>query len=273
GGGATGIDPSGGNTTAGGGAPAADAGSGAVAIAPPAAADAAVVAPPVAGLAVPVTSTPAGAMVMAGDKHLGVTPLQLSGFKAGESVTLDISLPLHKAQKVTVKVAEGAKLDVKLVALERVLFVRSTPVANISFDGKRVGRTPFKIRNVNMSKPHELVLSAVGHDEIKLTVDASMESEWKEEAGVAQLDREFTLTKAAPVAVVKTPDPVPDPNAGKPKVAVVKKPKVKKPKPDGGVAAGGEGGGEGGDKPPEDKPPEDKPPVDEHTPDWMKENP
>src|SRR5207244_27605 len=59
--------------------------------------------------------------------------------------------------KTIVTAKPGAKVQAKLVPNEKVVEVSSTPAgADVFLDGKRVGRTPFTIRKLDVGTEHQL---------------------------------------------------------------------------------------------------------------------
>jgi uncharacterized protein (TIGR02266 family) len=109
---------------------------------------------PGAADAIEVTSEPAGAQVDLAGKSVGVTPTKLPALTAGKLYDLKVSLRGYQEVRQKLKGGEEIKpLQFKLQAIERQLEVLSTPKgADVFIDGKKVGRTPWIVRKVDLAK-------------------------------------------------------------------------------------------------------------------------
>lgn len=121
-------------------------------------------APVAAGLTVPVTSNPAGAQVLVDGKPLEApTPTTLTGLDAKKVYAVSLALKGFHSWKVKLKPKAGEKVDAALVPNEKVVTVSSTPEgAALLLDGRQVGRTPFTLRKLDLSRNHELELRHKG---------------------------------------------------------------------------------------------------------------
>ena len=124
----------------------------------------AVVAEKPAGLAVAVTSDPAGATVTLDGKPVeGTTPTSLSGLDAKKVYDVKLAMKGFHDWKVKLKPKAGDKIDAALVPNEKVVEVASTPPgADVMLDGKRVGKTPFTIHKLDLTKAHALEVKRAG---------------------------------------------------------------------------------------------------------------
>jgi uncharacterized protein (TIGR02266 family) len=206
------------------------------------------------GLKVPIGSDPPGATVTVDGKPVGEpTPTTLSGLDAMKSYDVRVALKGFHEWKVKLKPKSGDKIDAALVPNEKVVEVATTPSgAEVVLDGKRVGRTPYTIHKLDLSKAHALEVKRAGFVSQTRSISASDSFESKGDKDV--------------LAVALTLEAAPKPAAADrpvaPKSVATKKPAVKKPsetpaaateKPTE-AAASSVGGEPAADKPTADKP-------------------
>jgi len=193
------------------------------------------VAPPVpekpAGITVAVTSDPAGAQVVVNGKPLpDPTPTTLGDLDAKKVYDVQMTMKGFKPWKVKLKPKAGDKLEAALVPNEKQVEVSSTPAgADVVLDGKRVGKTPFTIHKIDVSKSHALELKRTGFVSQSRTISSSDAFEPKGDkdvlAVVLKLEAEpKPVAEAKPAALPKAPKPVKE----KP-IATGEKPASEKP--------------------------------------------
>ena len=120
-----------------------------------------------------VVSDPAGAMVLEGDRKIGVTPLTVELDQGDHTLLLQEDGYVVFSLKVAVET--GTSLTPPVVTLERIpvqLALRSTPAgAKVSLDGKPQGDTPLQL-NLAMGRSHLITFSLVGYESIEKIVTA-----------------------------------------------------------------------------------------------------
>src|SRR5262249_62068646 len=80
--------------------------------------------------------------------------------------------------KVKLKPKAGDKIDAAMVPNEKVVEVATTPPgAEVVLDGKRVGRTPFTIHKLDLSKAHALEVKRAGFVSQSRSISATATSE------------------------------------------------------------------------------------------------
>jgi len=180
-----------------------------------------------AGLSVAVASDPAGATVMLDGKPVeGNTPTTLSGLDAKKVYDLKLSLKGFHDWKVKLKPKTGDKIDAALVPNEKVVEVASTPPgADVMLDGKRVGKTPFTIHKLDLTKAHALEVKRAGFVTQSRSISATDTFESKGDKDVLAL----AMTLEAQPKVVAEKTPAATPVVSKPKPVARKQPAVKKP--------------------------------------------
>jgi uncharacterized protein (TIGR02266 family) len=180
-----------------------------------------------AGLDVAIASDPAGANVMLDGKAVdGVTPTRLSGLDAKKVYDVKLSMKGFHDWKVKLKPKAGDKIDAALVPNEKIVQVATTPPgADVMLDGKRVGKTPFTIHKLDLTKAHALEVKRAGFVSQTRSISATDTFESKGDKDVLAVA--MTL-EAAPKPVVAEKSPA-TPAAAKPKPVVHKQPAVKKP--------------------------------------------
>ncbi len=101
-----------------------------------------------------------------GGKALGVTPVKLPTSSAGKVVDVKLTLRGYQELHQKIKVSEDNKpISLKLVAIERQMEILSTPKgADVFIDGKKVGRTPWIIRKVDLSKTITVEIRRAGFE-------------------------------------------------------------------------------------------------------------
>lgn len=170
-----------------------------------------------AGPVVAVTSDPAGAQVFVdGQPHAAPTPTQLTGLDPAKVYEVKLSLKGFRDWKVKLKPKAGDKIDAALVPNEKVVAVASTPPgAEVFVDGKRVGRTPFEIKKLDLSKSHDIELKRPGFIAQSRTVSATDPFETKGDRDVLALavTLEAEPKPERPAAAPAQPRPVSSPAA------------------------------------------------------------
>ena len=184
-----------------------------------------------AGLSVAITSDPAGASVTLDGKAVeGVTPTALAGLDAKKVYAVKLSLKGFHDWKVKLKPKAGDKIDAALVPNEKVVEVASTPAgADVMLDGKRVGKTPFTIHKLDLSKTHALELKRAGFVTQSRSISASdtFESKGdKDVLAVAMTLEAQPKSAAADKPVTATPVVAKQPRPASHRPAAVKKPVV-----------------------------------------------
>ncbi len=171
-----------------------------------------------AGLSVPVTSDPPGAMITVDGKPLPEpTPTTLGGLDVKKIYDVRVALKGFHEWKVKLKPKTGDKLDAALVPNEKIVEVATTPAgAEVVLDGKRVGKTPFTIHKLDLTKAHALELKRTGFVSQTRSISATDTFESKGDKDVLAVA--MTLEAAPNVPAPPKPHPV-----------AVKKPAPKKP--------------------------------------------
>ena len=201
-------------------------------------------APKPAGVTAAIASVPAGAQVTVDGKPLAaVTPTQASELEAGKSYDVTMSLRGFVEWKGKLKAAANGKLDAKLVPTEKLVEVSSVPAgADVLLDGKKVGKTPYTIKKLDVSKTHALEVKRSGFVAQSKTIAGldSFETKGTKDVMLVALTLEADAKKVKKTTTtVGTSNPLPPPPGEKPGVpGDEKKPEV---------------------TPPPEKPPEDKP--------------
>ena len=210
-----------------------------------------------AGLTVPVTSDPVGAQVLVNGKPLAApTPTELAGLEPGKSYDVRVNMKGFHEWKSNLTAKSGDKLEAKLVANEKLVEVSSTPAgADVMLDGRRVGKTPYTIHKLDVTKPHELALKRAGFvvqtrnissgdsfeskgDKDVLALAIALEAEakaapaikpsGKHPATAAKKNTPTTVTSAPVAEPAVTPEQKPTPEE-KPAEKPVEKPVAEKP--------------------------------------------
>jgi hypothetical protein len=181
-----------------------------------------------AGLAVTIGSDPAGAMVTVDGKPLPEpTPTTLSGLDAKKTYDVRLALKGFHEWKVKLKPKAGEKVDAALVPNEKVVEVATTPSgADVVLDGKRVGRTPYTIHKLDLSKSHALEIKRSGFVSQTRSISSSDAFEPKGDKDVlaVAMTLEAEPKTSAPLASDK-----PAEKKSSSRSTVAKKPAVKKP--------------------------------------------
>jgi hypothetical protein len=175
---------------------------------------------------VPVSSVPPGATISIDGKESGQTPAKLP-LEPGKEVTVALKLKGFREWKWISKPKEGEALEAKLVPAEKLVEVTTTPPnAQLTVDGKVVGRTPFTVKQLDLARPHTLTLRLLGYAPISRQVTATDNFEAKGDAEVLALA--VTMEKDLPPRTLPAPPPVKPALPAPPPVAV-KKPDGPKP--------------------------------------------
>jgi uncharacterized protein (TIGR02266 family) len=149
-----------------------------------------------------VTTEPPGAQVEYEGKQFGPTPARIPGLVAGKS--LHITLPGYLEVKPKIKAVpkDGEPLSFTLTAIERVVELTSQPKgADVYFDGKKVGKTPFQIKKLDTKEKHEIELRKAGFASWTRTVSSADTFEVKK--GKEVLTVEATLSPSADAGAKK----------------------------------------------------------------------
>jgi hypothetical protein len=130
---------------------------------------------------VPLTSDPAGATVTVDGKPLdAVTPTTLEGLDPKKVYDVQVAMKGFHTWKIKLKPKAGEKVDAALVPNEKVVQVATTPSgAEVVLDGRRVGRTPFTIHKLDLSKSHALEVKRAGFVPQKREISAADQFESK----------------------------------------------------------------------------------------------
>lgn len=179
-----------------------------------------------AGLDVAITSDPAGANVLLDGKPVdGVTPTRLIGLDTKKVYDVKLSMKGFHDWKVKLKPKTGDKIDAALVPNEKIVEVATTPPgADVMLDGKRVGKTPYTIHKLDLSKSHALEVKRSGFVPQTRSISATDTFEPKGDKDVLAVA--MTL-EAAPKPVVAEKSATPA--AVRPAKPAHKAPAVKKP--------------------------------------------
>lgn len=223
-------------------------------------------APKAATLTAAVSSTPAGAKVTVDGKALtAVTPTEAAELEAGKSYDVTMSLRGFVDWKGKLKAGPNAKVEAKLVPTEKLVEVSSVPAgADVLLDGKKVGKTPYTIKKIDVSKSHALEVKRSGFVPQSRTIAGidAFEMKGTKDVMLVALTLEADARKVKKNTTVVGTTGLPPPPGEKPVVpGEEKKPEVapvEKPPEDKPLAL-----------PPEEKkaPPEDKkPPEEKKTP-------
>lgn len=117
--------------------------------------------PPADG--VEVVTKPAGAQIEFAGKSYGPSPVHIPGLVAGSQLIL--RLPGFQAATVRLRTApdKSKALEYTLQPAERLIEVVSVPKgAEVWVDGKKVGKTPFVIKKLDMTKAHLVEVKRAG---------------------------------------------------------------------------------------------------------------
>lgn len=177
-----------------------------------------------AGLSIPLVSEPPGATVTVDGKPLPTpTPTTLDGLEAKKVYDVRVALKGFHEWKVRLKPKAGDKLDAALVPNEKIVEVATTPPgALVVFDGKTVGKTPFTVHKLDLSKPHTLEVKRAGFVPQSRSISATDTFESKGDKDVLALAMTLEAQpKAAPAEKPSVAAAQPKPH--------VKKPAAKKP--------------------------------------------
>lgn len=113
-----------------------------------------------------VITDPPGAQVELAGKAIGVSPIKLPGLVAGRTYELKVSMRGYQEVHQKLKAGEDNKpIKLTLLAIERQLEILSTPKgADVYIDGKKVGRTPWIVRKVDLGKATNVEVRRVGFE-------------------------------------------------------------------------------------------------------------
>jgi uncharacterized protein (TIGR02266 family) len=206
-----------------------------------------------AGISVAIASDPAGATVTVDGKPVqGATPTTLAGLDAKKVYDVKVAMKGFHDWKVKLKPKSGDKIDAALVPNEKVVEVATTPSgADVVLDGKRVGKTPYTIHKLDLTKTHALEVKRAGFVPQTRSISATDAFESKGDKDVLAVA--MTLEAAPRAEKPEKQEPAGRPSvAARPagaKPATAKKPATKKP-----IEATSDKPAETGDKPAVDKP-------------------
>jgi hypothetical protein len=159
-----------------------------------------------AGLSMPIASDPPGATVTVNGKALDApTPTTLADLDAKKLYDVSVALKGFHTWKIKLKPKAGDKVDAALVPNEKTVEVSSMPAgAEVSLDGKKVGKTPFVIHRLDVSKSHQLSVKHAGFAAQSRTISAGDAFETKGDRDVLAvamtLDEEAKAAKPAAAA-------------------------------------------------------------------------
>lgn len=119
-----------------------------------------------AGDGLELTTEPPGAQVELAGKPVGTTPTRLPGLTAGKLYEIHVTLRGYQEIKQKIKLTDDKKpISLKLVPIERQIEIQSVPKgADVFIDGKKVGRTPWIIRKIDLSKPMNVEIRRAGFE-------------------------------------------------------------------------------------------------------------
>jgi uncharacterized protein (TIGR02266 family) len=183
------------------------------------------------GLSVAIVSSPPGAQVTVDGKPLdGPTPTTLAGLDVKKVYEVRVALKGFHEWKIKYKPKAGDKVDAALVPNEKLVEVTSTPQgADVLLDGKKVGKTPFTIHKIDVSKAHALEVKHSGFVAQSRSISASDAFESKGDRDVLavalKLDPE---PKEKPAVAARVPKKQ---SGKKPEKATEDKPAVAEDKP------------------------------------------
>jgi uncharacterized protein (TIGR02266 family) len=130
----------------------------------PITAPAATTPPEVSPASIQILSQPPGAQVVVNGTPLpSPTPTVFNGFDEAKVYELHLSKNGFHPWSTSLHLKTGEKVSAVLVPNEKEVEVSSTPTgAEVILDGKRLGRTPFTIQNLDLSKMHQLAVKQSG---------------------------------------------------------------------------------------------------------------
>lgn len=118
------------------------------------------------------TTEPAGASLTVAGKVVGTTPVQVPDLKVGQAYDVRVTLPGYEtiSKKITAGV-ESQPIQLTMTKIPRQIDVVSVPKgAEVWLDGKRVGKTPWIIRDGHIAQPLEVQLRKAGYVPFTRTV-------------------------------------------------------------------------------------------------------
>ncbi len=145
-----------------------------------------------------VVSDPAGAMVMEGDREIGVTPLTVELDQGDHTLLLQEDGYVPFSLKVIVKPDTSLTPPVaNLVRIPVQLALRSTPAgAKVSLGGTPRGETPLTL-DLAMGRSHLITFSLEGYESVEKTVTA-MEGENQELAVILEPEMAKLIVTVSP---------------------------------------------------------------------------
>lgn len=148
-----------------------------------------------------LTTDPPGAQLEVAGKAIGATPVRVPGLTAGK--IYDIKLTLQGFQEVRQKIKAGdasKPIEIKLQPVERQVEINSTPKgADVFVDGKRVGRTPWILRKIELSKPIKVELRRPGFEVWSHTVTDAESFQLRNKREVLTLNPTLEASAKKPV--------------------------------------------------------------------------
>jgi uncharacterized protein (TIGR02266 family) len=216
--------------------------------------------------AVSVKTRPEGAQILVDGKPAsGISPLEISDLEAGKEVEVQAKLfGFVSASQKVVPGEEPLEVELKLARAKLQLeLVSEPPGAQVTVDGKWIGKTPRTVVRKGLGPSFEFTMTKKGFEDYTGTISAG---DWTEQEGVYSTTLNAALT---PVEKNVAPPKVDKPKADKPKAD---KPKADKPKADKPKADKPKADKPKADKPKADKPKADKPKADKPKADKPKED-
>jgi hypothetical protein len=112
---------------------------------------------------VEVTTDPPGVNIDFGGKTYGPTPTHVPGLTVGSQIALSLRGYQEAKIRLRTQPEEGKPLFFKLTPIERLVEINSTPKgADLFLDGKKIGKTPFVIKKIDTTKPHQIEVRRPG---------------------------------------------------------------------------------------------------------------
>jgi hypothetical protein len=148
-----------------------------------------------------LTTDPPGAQLELAGKAIGTTPVRIPGLAAGKLYDIRLTLQGFQEVRQKIKAGDGTKpIEIKLLPTERQVEVNSTPKgADVFVDGKRVGRTPWIMRKVELSKPIKVELRRPGFEVWSHTVTEAESFQLRNKKEVRTLNATLEASVKKPV--------------------------------------------------------------------------
>lgn len=154
------------------------------------------------------TTEPAGASLTVAGKVMGTTPVQVPDLKVGQAYDVRVTLPGYEtiSKKITAG-AESQPIQLTLTKIPRQIDVVSVPKgAEVWLDGKRVGKTPWIIRDGHLAQPLEVQLRKLGYVPFTRTVSPTDPFVLRNKKESLTVTGVLIPMKRAPRPAAKAPD-------------------------------------------------------------------